>query len=83
MLLGLLHLAFTYLGDKLHPRDADLLERLKTTSPVITRQTILSPLSSASVALSAADDEIYNAVTIRLNDVPRDASRFEKTVLVY
>lgn len=39
MLLGLLHLAYTYFGDKLHPRDADLLARLKTTSPVITRQT--------------------------------------------
>lgn len=41
MLLGLVHLAYTYLGDKLHPRDADLLARLKTTSPVITRQTTM------------------------------------------
>lgn len=39
MLLGLLHLAYTYFGDKLHPRDADLLARLKTTAPVISRQT--------------------------------------------
>lgn len=39
MLLGLVHLAYTYRGDKLHPRDADLLARLKTTSPVISRQT--------------------------------------------
>lgn len=39
MLLGLLHLAYTYFGNKLHPRDADLLARLKTTSPVISRQT--------------------------------------------
>lgn len=39
MLLGLVHLAYTYFGDKLHPRDADLLARLKTTAPVITRQT--------------------------------------------
>jgi hypothetical protein len=39
MLLGLAHLAYTYCGDKLHPRDADLLARLKTSSPVISRQT--------------------------------------------
>jgi xanthosine utilization system XapX-like protein len=39
MLLGLLHLAFTYFGNKFHPRDNDLLARLKTTSPVISRQT--------------------------------------------
>lgn len=39
LLLGLAHLAYTYFGDKLHPRDSDLLARLKTTSPVISRQT--------------------------------------------
>lgn len=39
MLLGLVHLAYTCFGDKLHPRDSDLLARLKTTSPVISRQT--------------------------------------------
>ena len=39
MLLGLLHLAYTYFGDKLHPSDTALLRQLKTTSPVISRQT--------------------------------------------
>ena len=39
LLLGLAHLAYTYVGDKLHPRDTDLLERLKATPPVISRQT--------------------------------------------
>jgi hypothetical protein len=39
MLLGLAHLAYTYRGDKLHPRDSDLLGSLQTTSPVISRQT--------------------------------------------
>jgi hypothetical protein len=39
MLLGLLHLVYTYFGNKLQPRDADLLARLKTTAPVISRQT--------------------------------------------
>jgi hypothetical protein len=39
MALGLVHLAYTYSGDKLHPRDRDLLARLQTTSPVISRQT--------------------------------------------
>lgn len=39
MLLGLVHLAFTHFGIKLHPRDDELLERMKTSSPVISRQT--------------------------------------------
>lgn len=39
MLLGGAHLALTFVGDKFHPRDAELLARLKTTSPVLTRQT--------------------------------------------
>lgn len=39
MLLGLAHLAFTHFGTKLHPRDDELLQRMKTTSPVISRQT--------------------------------------------
>ena len=37
--LGLMHLAYTYFSDKLHPRDTDLLAQLKTTSLVISRQT--------------------------------------------
>lgn len=39
MLLGRVHLAFTGFGIKLHPRHDDLLERMKATSPVISRQT--------------------------------------------
>jgi len=39
LLLGMLHLAYTYFGDKLYPREAALLAQLKTTSPVISRQT--------------------------------------------
>lgn len=39
LVLGLLHLAYTYVGDKLHPRDSDLLDRMKATSPVISRRT--------------------------------------------
>lgn len=41
MLLGLVHLAYTYFGDKLQPRDVDLSARMKTTSPAITRQTTM------------------------------------------
>lgn len=37
--LGLLHLLFTYAGNKFHPRDAELLTQLRTTPLVITRQT--------------------------------------------
>ncbi len=39
MFLGLMHLAFTYFGDKLHPNNSALLAQLKSTHPVISRQT--------------------------------------------
>lgn len=38
-LLGIVHLFYTFWGNKFHPRDADLLARLQAVSPVITRQT--------------------------------------------
>jgi len=38
MLLGIMHLAFTYFGDKLHPSNSALLAQLKSTPPVISRQ---------------------------------------------
>jgi len=38
-LLGLMHLTFTYFGDKLHPSNPALLAQLKSTHPVISRQT--------------------------------------------
>ncbi|HEU4850922.1 MAG TPA: hypothetical protein VFT37_02075 [Telluria sp.] len=37
--LGLLHLLFTYAGNKFHPRDAELLVQLRAAPLVITRQT--------------------------------------------
>ena len=39
--LGLLHLIFTFHGQKLHPRDRDLEESLKAVSPVISGQTTM------------------------------------------
>jgi len=41
LLLGLVHLLYTYRGNKLHPRDAALQARLKEVSPVITRETTM------------------------------------------
>jgi hypothetical protein len=41
LLLGLVHLLYTFSGPKLHPRDADLRERMQTVSPVITRETTM------------------------------------------
>jgi len=38
-LLGIVHLIYTFRGNKFHPRDADLMARLQAVSPVITRQT--------------------------------------------
>ena len=41
LLLGLVHLVYTFHGRKLHPRDADLETRLKQVSPVLTRETTM------------------------------------------
>jgi len=40
-LLGLLHLVYTFHGPRLLPRDAELQERMKSVSPVITRETTM------------------------------------------
>ena len=39
LFLGVVHLVYTFVGSKLHPRDAALAERMKVVSPVITSQT--------------------------------------------
>ena len=41
LLLGLLHLLYTFRGPKLYPRDPDLTARMMTVSPVITRETTM------------------------------------------
>ena len=41
LLLGLVHLVYTFHGRKLHPRDADLETRLKEVSLVLTRETTM------------------------------------------
>jgi sterol desaturase/sphingolipid hydroxylase (fatty acid hydroxylase superfamily) len=39
--LGSLHLFYTFVGNKLHPRDAALKQRMQEVSPVITRETTM------------------------------------------
>jgi uncharacterized membrane protein len=41
LLLGLIHLLYTFRGQKLHPRDAALQTRMKEVSPVLTRETTM------------------------------------------
>jgi len=41
LLLGLVHLLYTFRGRKLHPRDPELEARLRDVSPVITRETTM------------------------------------------
>jgi hypothetical protein len=41
LLLGLLHLLYTFHGPKLLPRDRELHRRMQEVSPVITRQTTM------------------------------------------
>ena len=41
LLLGLLHLLYTFYGPKLLPRDRELQTRMQEVSPVITRETTM------------------------------------------
>jgi hypothetical protein len=41
LLLGLLHLLYTFYGPKLLPRDGALQARMREVSPIITRQTTM------------------------------------------
>ena len=41
LLLGLLHLLYTFSGPKLLPRDRELQVRMQEASPVLTRQTTM------------------------------------------
>lgn len=41
LLLGSAHLLYTFRGEKLHPRDAELTTRMRETSPNLTRETTM------------------------------------------
>lgn len=41
LLLGLLHLLYTFHGSKFLPRDTELAARMRSVSPVITRETTM------------------------------------------
>jgi hypothetical protein len=41
LLLGIIHLVYTFHGTKLHPRDPDVLTRMNEVSLVLTRQTTM------------------------------------------
>jgi hypothetical protein len=41
LLLGLVHLVYTFRGPNLHPRDPDLTARMMDVSPVITPETTM------------------------------------------
>jgi hypothetical protein len=41
LVLGLLHLLYTFHGSNLHPRDTELQARMRQVSPVISRETTM------------------------------------------
>ena len=41
LLIGLVHLLYTFRGPKLHPRDPDLTARMMVVSPVISSETTM------------------------------------------
>ena len=48
LLLGLIHLLYTFHGPKLLPRDRELHVRMQEVSPVITRQTTMWKAGASS-----------------------------------
>ncbi len=41
LVVGILHLLYTFRGPMLHPRDPKLTERMMAVSPIITRETTM------------------------------------------
>ena len=41
LVLGMLHLVYTFTGVKLHPRDRELRARMEAVSPVLTKETTM------------------------------------------
>jgi len=41
LVLGCIHLLYTFNGNRLHPRDAGLLAKMQEESPMLTRQTTM------------------------------------------
>ncbi len=41
LLLGIVHLVYTFVGARLHPRDARLIVQMQAVSPILTRQTTI------------------------------------------
>ena len=41
LVLGLIHLVYTFRGKRLYPRDAELEQRLREVSPLLTRETTM------------------------------------------
>ena len=40
-LLGLAHMVLTFFGNRMHPRDVELVSRMQSSHPVITRDTTM------------------------------------------
>ena len=51
--LGVLHLVYTFWGPKLTPRDPGLQVSMSQISPVITKETTMCGLLSASMPVTA------------------------------
>ncbi len=41
LLLGTVHLVYTFVGTRLHPREASLIAQMQAVSPMLTRQTTI------------------------------------------
>jgi hypothetical protein len=59
MLLGLIHLVYTFYGPRLLPRDRDLRARMQEVSPVITRETTMW---KAWVGFNASHSHSYSLI---------------------
>lgn len=41
LVMGFVHLVYTFGGPKMHPRDAELMAKMKTDAPVVSRETTM------------------------------------------
>ena len=62
LLLGSIHLLYTFRSNKLYPRDTHLERQMNLVSPVLTRQTTMWNIPDHSPEQSSQVEAILNAL---------------------
>jgi hypothetical protein len=81
-LLGTVHLAYTFLTGKFLPRDAALVAAMKSTSPILTRQTTMWNAWIGFNASHSLGAILFAAVYLLLGTVHVDVLLGSKALLL-